>query len=231
MNRVIAAISSAAFATTWVTTAARADTLYLAGAEHGATASYAYAGAILPLPGNTLGSGFGVRLWTDYLAYSYKSGTATIDASAWGGEIAGVYQFSGSWGWTNLSAGARYRDTSLSPNDPGNRARGAHVYATVQLDGGYNIDAAWRARWTAGYTATLNGYFVQPAIDRAISDRLRLGIDATFMGDRTYKQVAGGVNLSIVLDERHTIALRAGASDNGVKRGIYGGLSFVLTTS
>lgn len=110
---------------------ASADELFLGGAQYGANASYSFIGSVIPLPGSTLGSGFAARLWGDYLTYNYKSGLTKIDASGWGGELAGVYQFSGGWGWSDLSVGARYRDTHLSPIDPNNRARGARVYPTI----------------------------------------------------------------------------------------------------
>jgi hypothetical protein len=230
MNRRIAIIAASVLPAA-IAPVARADTLYLAGGEHGVNSSYAFAGAIVPLPGNTLGSGFAARLWGDYLTYHYNSGGTKIDASGWGGEIAGVYQFSGAWGWSNLSLGARYRDTHLSPDDLGNRARGSHVYLTVQGDGGYNIDSFWQLRGIASYTSTVTGYFVQPTIDRAISDRLRLGLDATFQGDQSYRQISGGANLTIAVDSGRSVGLRAGASTNGTDSGFYAGLSFVLTGS
>ena len=119
--------------------AAHADDLFLGGAQYGRMHPTLYIGSVIPLPGSTLGSGFAARLWGDYLTYNYRTGSAKIDAAGWGSELAGVYQFSGPWGWSDLSAGARYRDTNLSPDDPNNRARGAHVYLTLQADGGYNL--------------------------------------------------------------------------------------------
>lgn len=231
MKRSITAFVLSAISATIVPATSYADELYLAGGEHGVNSSYAFAAVIVPLPGNTLGSGFAARLSGDYLAYHYNSGATKVDASGWGGELAGVYQFSGGWGWSNLSLGARYRDTHLSPDVLGNRARGAHVYLTLQADGGYNIDSLWQLRGIASYTSTDTGYFVQPTIDRAITDRLRLGLDATFQGDQSYKEISGGANLSIAIDARRSVGFRAGASTNGTDSGFYAGLSFVLTAS
>jgi hypothetical protein len=229
MSRPAATFVSSLIVATCVSSAARADALILSGAEHGVSSSYAFIGTIIPLPGNALGSGWGVRLWGDYLAYDYASGPNTIEASGWGGEVSGVYQFSGAWGWSNLSLGARYRDTALSPDDPGNRARGAHVHLTVQADGGYNIDAFWRLRGIANYTSSIDGYYLQPAIDRSVSGRVRLGIDATFQGDKSYKQFSAGANLTLTIDSIHSFGLRAGTSSNGSDTGVYGGVSFVFT--
>jgi hypothetical protein len=214
-----------------ISRAAHADELFLGGAQYGANASYSYIGSVIPLPGSTLGSGFAARLWGDYLTYNYRTGSAKIDAAGWGGELAGVYQFSGAWGWSDLSAGARYRDTNLSPDDPNNRARGSHVYLTLQADGGYNLDANWRFRGIASYTPLITGYFIQPAIDRAISQSVRAGLDVTFQGDRSYKQVYAGANVTIIIDDRRSVGLRAGTMTSGGGSGLYAGISFVLTGS
>jgi hypothetical protein len=229
MNRTVAIFILSVALSAVMSPSARADVLYLSGAEHGSNSSYAFVGSIIPLPGNTLGSGFAVRLWGDYLAYDYKSGTTTIEGSGWGGEVAGVYQFSGAWGWSNLSLGTRYRDTKYHPDDLSNRARGGHVNFTLQGDGGYNIDASWRLRGIASYTSTVTGYFVQPGVDRAVSNTVRIGLDATFQGDKSYKQVSGGANVSIAIDDRKSLGLRAGASTSAAGTGLYAGLSFILT--
>src|SRR5258706_262146 len=229
MTRAVATFVSSIILSAVMSPMARADVLYLSGAEHGANSSYAFVGSIIPLPGDALGSGFAMRLWGDYLSYDYKSGATKIEGSGWGGEAAGGYQFSGAWGWSNLSVGTRYRDTKFSPDDPSNRARGAHFYFTLQADGGYNIDASWRLRGIASYTSTVTGYFVQPAIDRAISNIVRVGLDATFQGDKSYKQVSAGVNVSIAIDDRRSLGLRAGATTSGAGSGLYAGLSFIFT--
>jgi len=212
-----------------VSPSAHADEMFLGGAQYGANASYSFIGSVIPLPGSTLGSGFAARLWGDYLTYNYRSGATKIDASGWGGELAAVYQFSGPWGWSDLSAGARYRDTHLSPVDPNNRARGARVYPTIQVDGGYNLDADWQFRGIANYTPTVTGYFVQPSIDRAVSRSIRAGVDVTFQGDSSYRQVYAGANLTVILDDRRSFGLRAGTMMSGGGSGIYAGISFVLT--
>jgi hypothetical protein len=229
MSRFVAAFVPALVVASVLPVSAYADEIYLAGTQFGANSSYSYAGAILPLPGNVAGSGFAARFWGDYLTYDYRSGATKIDASGWGGEVAGVYQFSGAWGWSNLSAGGRYRDTSFSPDDPGNRARGSRLYLTLQADGGYNIDSNWQFRGIASYLSNVTGYFVQPTIDRSIWNGLRAGIDATFQGDRSYKQVYVGANLSIAFDDHRSLGLRAGTMASGGGSGLYAGISFLFT--
>ena len=210
---------------------ARADVLYITGGESGANASYAFLGAIVPLPGNSLGSGFAVRVWADHLAYKYDSGPNTVKATGWGGETAGVYQFSSAWGWTNLSLGLRYRDTKLSPLDLSNRSRGAHIRAGAQIDGGINLDDAWRFRWIGSVTSTVNGYYLQPAIDRSVFANVRLGVDGTLQGDETYQQSSVGANASITIRDRYILGLRVGSTVSGAKTGLYGGASLVFTAS
>jgi Cellulose biosynthesis protein BcsS len=213
----------------FMATDAHAEGMYLAGGEYGPSSSYAFVGTVLPLPGNKIGSGYAVRLWGDYLTYNYLSLAKTVKASGWGGEASGIYQFSGAWGWGNVSLGARYRDTMLSPDDFNNRARGVHIYGTAQVDGGYNLDASWRIRGVANLTSTVNGYYLQPAIDRAVDGSLRLGVDATLQGDESYHQKSVGANLTFGIGSRSDVGIRVGATISGAKTGPYAGLLFLLS--
>jgi hypothetical protein len=207
---------------------ARADGIYLAGASRGATSEYAFLGAIVPLPGQGVGSGFAARIWGDYLGYTYRTGNQTITAAGFGGAVAGVYQFSGDWGWANLSAGMTFRDLRLSMFDPGNRDRGAHGYFAAQIDGGYNIDEKWRVRHLASYTPTTNGYLLQLGLDRELSTSLRLGLTSSFQGDRNYTQMSGGAIAFWQISPGLEIAPGIGVSHGDGSLSLYGGVTLVL---
>ena len=209
---------------------ARADGLFLGGSEYSSESAYGYLGAIMPLPENHLGSGFAVRVWGDYLKYRYTSGGTKIEASGWGAAVAAVYQFSGSWGWSNFSAGGEFRDLELSPDDPANDSRGSHLRLTVQGDGGYNLRSDWRVRGTASYTPEIEGYFVQPAIEHKVAPRLWLGLDGTFQGDNSYEERAGGVIATFNADEQRSVSLRLGGKNTDDGTNFYVGLSFVIST-
>lgn len=231
MKRARVALCLACVLTSQGVLPARADVLYLAGASGGTNSDYAFAGAIVPLPGSALGSGFGVRIWGDYLDYTYRTGGREISASGWGGALAGVYQFSGDWGWSNLSAGMSYRDTHLSANDPSNHQRGGHGYLNVQADGGYNLNEAWRVRGLASYTPGTRGYIVQAGIDRRILEHLRLGLGTTFQGDRNYSQVSGAATAYIQIANGFELAPSVGLAHGGGDTGPYGGITVVLAAN
>jgi hypothetical protein len=208
-------------------TPAMADALILGGGNSGATSDYAFAGVILPVFGATVGSGPALRLWGDYLDYSYTGGVGPVTASGWGGAIAGVYQFSGDWGWANASAGATFRDTRLSVFDPGNRQRGAHGYFDVQLDGAYNLDSAWRARGLASYTPTIQGYLTQFGIDRTVWGQSRLGATVTLQGDENYNEISAGLIGYVQLAPGLELDPGVGASHSEGKTSAYGSLVLV----
>ena len=206
---------------------ALADALILAGATRGASSDYAFAGTIVPVFDANVGSGPAVRLWADYLDYSYTGGVGPVTASGWGGALAGVYQFSGNWGWANLSAGMAFRDTTLSVFDPGNRQRGAHGYFDVQADGAYNFDEAWRARGLAQYTPTIQGYLAQFDVDRTVWGANRLGVTASFQGDENYNQVSAGVAAYFQLSPGLELDPAVGASHSDGRTSAYGTLVLV----
>jgi len=199
---------------------------YLAGASGGVSYDYAFAGAIVPLTDNP---GPAVRIWADHLDYDYIAGSGgKIQAAGWGGAVAGVYQFSGAWGWTNLSAGVDYRNTLLSAPDPGNQQRGSHGYFAAQADGGLNLDEDWRVTGLASYTPDTHGYLTQAGLDRAVATDVRLGLVGTLQGDKNYQQVAGGVTAYFQVTPALQLAPFVGGSKSGKDSGVYGGVTLVF---
>ena len=210
------------------TTSSRAESMYLVGTQSGANSSYTFLGAVITLPTSSFTDDFALRFWTDYLTYDYTSGIGKIEASAWGGELALVYQMTNSWGWSNFSVGSRYRDTKLSPDDFSNRARGGKFYGTAQFDGGYNFVDSFQFRWIMGYTTEIDGYYIQSSLDRAFGNNLRLGVDASFQGNDTYQENSIGTNATLIFSDSLNIGLRAGTTVTGASTGIYGGVVLIM---
>lgn len=231
MNRACVALGLiAAIASTGISSS-RAGELYLAGANSGVNSDYAFAGVLIPLPGAQLGKGLAARVWGDHLDYSYLSNGRRIDASGFGGALAGVYQFSGDWGWSNLSAGMTFRNTLLSASDPSNREAGAHAYFNGQADGGFNLNASWRIRGLASYTPQSHDYFVQAGIDRVVFEGLRLGVGPIFQGGRNYREVSGGITAYFQIRNGLELAPTIGVSHSSSgDTGAYGGVTLVLVT-
>jgi hypothetical protein len=207
---------------------ASAQQMLLAGASRGANSDYGFAGAIVPVFGASVGRGPALRLWTDYLDYTYTGGVGPVSAKGWGGALGAVYQSSGDWGWSNLSAGVSFRDTKSSIFDPGNDQLGSHSYLNLEGDGGYNLDSHWRARGFLSLTPSINGYIFQTGVDRDISAWVRLGANLVLQGDKNYHQLSSGVTAYFQLTPSMEIDPAIGLSHGQGKNTLYGGITLVL---
>jgi Cellulose biosynthesis protein BcsS len=167
------------------TMASAAEKLFLTGAEVADRNSYVFLGAILPIGGSTLGNGWVQRYWADHIRYEYDSGNRTIKARAYGLEAALGYQKSSGDGWAAAYAGARYLDTSLSPDDPDSEARGEHLRAKLQLEGEKATSPAWRLGGIVSYTFGADSYWVRVRAMHGPARRA-FGPEFIFHGDPDY---------------------------------------------
>jgi hypothetical protein len=152
-----------------------------------------YAGTVVALPGERLGEGLALRGGVNGGTYRYRTDGTRISAEYAGAEIAAVYQLSGPWGWANVSAGPRVTDTSLKPNDPGNRLRGTRYDLAVQTDGA--TGNAWRLRWFGSLGVFDETYIAQAGLGRLVDrdNSIRLGVEAAILGDPSYTSGSAGV--------------------------------------
>lgn len=146
-----------------------------------------YGGVTVSLPGYEPGHGLAVRGSVFSSQYSYMSGATRIRGTDTGGQLAGLYQFSGDWGWVDLGAGVRYVDVNSSPRDPGNWRRGSHADAGLVADGGW-LANPWRADGYAEFGVDQHSYFTRASLSHAVdaAGQWHLGVEAGFQGDRYY---------------------------------------------
>ena len=148
----------------------------------------AYAGGLVSVPGNKLGDGLAVRLTLSGGRYKYDAGSTPITAEYGAAEAALVYQFSGKWGWANVSAGPKFSHTSLSPVDLGNKLRGSRWDLGLQSDGALD-GPNWRLSWYGSLGATNQAYQGQLQLGRKLAaGKFRLGVEAGIQGDPSYKR-------------------------------------------
>lgn len=190
-----------------------------------------YAGAIKALPGARLGKGLALRGSLNGGTYSYDAAVTKIDAKYVGGEVAAVYQFSGSWGWANVSAGPRYTYTDLSPSDPGNKREGSRWDVGVQTDGALD-GPDWRLGW-AGSVGPFDGaYEARVQVGRKLAgQKYRMGLEGGVMGNPTYSKSIAGAFVAASVAKNMDLQLGAGATfQEGRKAHPYGaiGLSRVF---
>lgn len=171
-----------------------------------------YAGAVVALPGDSLGSGLALRASAGGGNYRYQGGPGEIEADYLSGEVALVYQMSGDWGWANLSAGPRITDTRLSPQDPGNRIEGTRLDAAVQTDGA--VGQLWRLGWFGSLGVNDRAYIGELRFGRLVSQAgTRLGIEGGLQGDRSYTRGSAGAFVSTPLKPKWEARLSGGFTE------------------
>jgi hypothetical protein len=169
--------------------AAAGDMLLISGAEGGGGNGYNYyvfTGLVAPIPGNNLGNGFVQRYWVDVLGYNYET-FRRINATAVGLEGALGYQKAFSRGWGAFYVGGRYATTWLSPDDPGNKVGGGHVWAKVQAEGECDLTHAWKVNGIASYLFSVSNYWLRGRIMHRLNNDLFTGPEIIAQGDHSYK--------------------------------------------
>jgi hypothetical protein len=176
------------------------------------SASFGNIGAQVGLSGPSATQGFAVRGSGFLGQYGYHESPGTrVGAHFAGGELDGVYQFTGGWGYADLFAGARYIDTRLNPIDMGNRRLGGQTEAVVGADGVRQF-GPWRTDWYGAYGTRLDDYQTRISLTHRVNDTWRLGAEAAFEGDPTYNLQRFGPYLGFRLGARSEIQASAGVS-------------------
>ncbi|HXI87860.1 MAG TPA: cellulose biosynthesis protein BcsS [Parvularculaceae bacterium] len=188
-----------------------ADGIIVAGGSVSGDDS-AYAGAVIALPGSSLGHGWAVKAAANGGRYKYSGGVGEVSATYYGGAIGAVYQLSGKWGWANISAGARFTQTHLSPFDPGNARAGFRTDFAPSSDGAFNLDPHWRLGWYGEGGVRDRYYLTRVELTRSVgAGRWRLGAEGGVQGDPTYRKERGGAVAAVKLTPKLEAHLSGGA--------------------
>jgi hypothetical protein len=192
---------------------AKAESLLLGGAEASADTQYAFMAAIIPFPGSNLGDGFVQRYWLEGLEYEYENNNVVIEAEADGAEIALGYQKGYTGGSFGIWAGAYYKDTELSPDDPTAEVRGGQTRLRTQAEGELRFGPLWRAQAIASYVFVQEAYWGRLRLLRNVRNQVWAGIDAIAHGDPDYK----GKQVALVVTgftpaPRTNLGVKVGAS-------------------
>lgn len=190
------------------------EQVVLTGFEVSRDSQYAYLGLALPLPGQRLGQGLVQRYWLDYLSYRYeKTPLQDVDAEVVGGEAALGYQDSHAGGWWGAYLGARYADTRLDPDDPGNDGRGKRWYAKLQLDGETELGAGWRINGIVSHLINRDTYWARLRVQTTLAEGWHVGPELVAQGDTDYRAYKLGAFFgNIRLGADSALTLKAGVS-------------------
>jgi len=175
-------------------------------------ASYGSLGAQVSLPGSSAGKGFAIRGSGFLGGYGYDDGEGQhIDAKFGGGELDGVYQMSGPWGFADVFAGARLVDTRLSPDDPTNRRNGDQAELALGSDGARRL-GPWQVDWYGAYGTRLQDYQTRVGLTHTIGSAWRAGVEGAVEGDPTYTQTRIGPYAAVRLSAHSELQGSAGVS-------------------
>ena len=203
------------------------DGLLLAGAEVSDAAYYTYLGAIVPGPGRENGRGFFQRYWLDGFGYEYDGTPGRVDARAWGAEASLGWGTSSPSGWGSVSAGLRFTDTSLSPDDPAATARGGQLGLKLQLDGEHDLGNNWRLGAIASYATRQDGYWARLRLMNRGSAGRSLGLEFVANGNDEANSTAAGIVYAVQPPARRwSVTFRAGYRLQDEADGVYGGIEF-----
>lgn len=209
---------------------AAAEGLFLTGIESTSGSSgYLYAGALLPLPDNSLAHGFVAHLWTDFLTYSYYAGATEIDAKVNSVSAAIAYHDSASNYWWNAKIGAARGNTRLTPDDPNNQGRGKQSDLKLGLSGEYNLSSELKINGIIDYGTDRKAYWTRFRFLGKISGQKYHGPEIIFQGDPTYDiQQFGWAITGIAIQNHSSLGAKAGFRKDGDETSRYIGVDLVV---
>jgi hypothetical protein len=217
-------LSLAALAMLAGTAASAQERLLLAGVEIADAAYYGYVGTVLPLGKRHDGRGWFQRYWVDGFGYEYDGGPGRVEATAYGLEAALGYGGGDERGWWGVSAGLRYTDTSLDPDDPDATARGSQTGAKFQLEGEQRLAGQWRVNGIASVTTEQGSYWARGRAMHGPPSR-SFGVEAVVSGNDEADAVATGLVASIQpAGSKWSVGVKAGYRFQDDADGVYGGV-------
>jgi hypothetical protein len=207
---------------------ARADWMWLGGAEAVFDGRFAQMTALFPFSGQ-LGSGFVHRYSVSYIEYEYPVEDTTVEAESWSASVALGYQIPVTDGWLGFAAGPAYRRTTYQPPQPDNPQQGSNVVAQVDLDAGRMQSNRWLYATSISYTPRYRAYWGRGRVLRRIGERSFLGPEFVAHGDRDYdaQQLGIALYLSRVAGPLDLVLKAGGKQIRDGDSGAYAGIEFL----
>ena len=228
--------------TGFMTRAATADNLFLAGATVSEEDSaYAYIGTILPILGSTLGSdGWRIKLWGSYNSFEYDgklAGGATGVATRFDGDGPGAEAsigYRGSFlesGVSTFYLGVAYRDIDIDPDDPSAEADEENLGLKIQEELSYDFTDHFTASALGSYTFGFNSaYYARVRPGYKMDNGWKIGPEAVFLGGEFHDKQKYGAYISGIKLGNIGLGFSVGHEDKSSSDddGIYGSVSFSL---
>lgn len=204
------------------------ESILLFGAEKEKEAGYYYLGQLAPLQGSKLGNGYVHRLWLDYNNFNYDLNSTNVDAKAKGISYALGYQglVDNSFSYAGF-IGAGFRNTDLSPNDPGNKSEGSKLNAMLLVEAEKKFTNSYKLNFYASSEPNVESYWSR--LKLSFGDHIKIGPEFTIQGDPSYdtRKIALFVS-DIDISNETKMGLKIGQSKtNGSGHEAFIGIEFV----
>lgn len=196
-------------------------TQLFAGGEGGSGQAYAYVGALQPWGEHA--PNWATRYWLDAQRYDYDSNGRTVVAKAAGLTPAVVRSFPFENGYLAISAGLRFAETNLSPDDPGNKQRGFKTSLPLQIDGQRRLNK-WLLSAIASTEPDVGSYWSRARLvrERSLGD-LSLGFEVIAKGSDEYSATQAGLIVGGIAGGLATLKIGT-TRQEGRAPGIYAGV-------
>jgi hypothetical protein len=196
---------------------------------------YAYLGALVPLrSSDRLGAGWVQRYWVDGLRYGFDvsdparfaADPQEIRARAVGMEAALGYHLRDDRGGVAAYLGFRHQRSTLAPDIPDSRVRGAQWWPKAQVEIDALLTSTVRAYGIVAYTFGLDGYWSRLRVMHELGS-VEVGPEAVLQGDRDYRaRKVGLVATGLRLGGDLTMGVRAGYHFQASANSPYAGVEF-----
>src|SRR5690606_16723233 len=146
-----------------------------------------------------------------------------VEADAWGAEAALGYVLSSPAGWAELSAGLRYTDTDLEPDDPGAGARGHEAGLRLGVQGERRLAAGWSVGGIASWANRQDAWWSRARLMRELGGGRSAGAELIAGGNDESRSTAAGLVAGFRVSEALNVALKAGYRWQDESDSVYGG--------
>lgn len=211
-------------------TAQAADNLVLSGMEWSRFGTYSYVGTLDAIGTGSLADGWVLRQWIDRVTYEYRGASSQIHAEGYGYSPAfGRHVILGS-SHVGLYGALRIAQTSLSPDDPSNKDRGARGRVSLQTDAFTPLGRFTENQFLAQAEFGNGGYFVRDRLVIRGPGQYNLGPEVVLKGNSEYAARQFGLTFGgLTWGRRVTFTLRGGLSDQRGQATVgYGSLELTL---
>lgn len=191
-----------------------AQNLFVGGGSYSASSQFAYAGAIMPLAGGTLGKGFFLSPFASWSRYTFEKDGRTFTGSEPSASLGVGY------GWQlphldlNLSLAGGYSNTTVTPYAPSGSFHGGQWFAEPEIYAHALLPKGASLTFNGGYLTGLRSYWSSAYLLVPATQSISLGPEVDFGGGINYRTRTYALRVSDKITKSVGVDLSAGATTN-----------------